>query len=92
MPDHVHFFMREAQPSTKSLSDVIQGWKQFTARKYGIASIGHSSQLWQPGFFDRLLRDETEWEEKYYYMLQNPVRAGLVNAASDWPYHGKLEL
>jgi len=92
MPDHVHFFCCPITDTKITLTEYVGRWKSYTARAWGKTQKGHSSQLWQPGFFDRLLRDETEWEEKYYYMLQNPVRAGLVNAASDWPYHGNLEL
>jgi REP element-mobilizing transposase RayT len=91
-PDHVHFFIREATETTKSLTDVVQRWKQFSARGVNKSLVRKSSQFWQPGFFDRLLRSEKEWEEKRHYMLQNPVRAGLVNHQNEWPYKGDLDM
>jgi len=40
---------------------------------------------WQEGCFDRLLRSD-ESSRKMEYLRQNPVRAGLVEHAEDWPY------
>ena len=41
---------------------------------------------WQEGCFDRLLRSEESLSEKWEYLRQNPVRAGLVVDRDDWPY------
>ena len=38
------------------------------------------------GGFDRLLRAEESPQEKWLYMRQNPVRAGLVRRPEEWPY------
>jgi putative transposase len=43
--------------------------------------------LWQPGFFDHILRSDAE---KWNYVRDNPVRAGLVKAAGDWLYQGEI--
>jgi hypothetical protein len=42
--------------------------------------------LWQPRFFDRALRTVREYHEKVQYIHLNPVKAGLVNRAEDWPW------
>ena len=42
--------------------------------------------LWQPRFFDRALRSVREYYEKVEYIHLNPVRAGLVKRAEDWPW------
>ncbi len=47
---------------------------------------------WQPGSFDRLLRSDESAEEKWQYIRQNPVRAGLAENWQDWPYRVGLEL
>jgi putative transposase len=41
---------------------------------------------WQEGCFDRLLRSDESLSEKWEYLRQNPVRAGLVSHPEDWPY------
>ena len=45
-----------------------------------------SGLLWQPRFFDRALRTVKEYYEKVEYIQLNPVRAGLVKRAEDWPW------
>ena len=46
--------------------------------------------LWQPGFFDHLLRNDDSYTQKWDYVRENPVRAGLVSLADDWPYQGEF--
>jgi hypothetical protein len=41
---------------------------------------------WQEGCFDRLLRSDESLSDKWEYLRQNPVRAGLVANPEDWPY------
>jgi putative transposase len=49
-----------------------------------------SSPIWQRGFFDHLLRSDESYSQKWNYVRENPVRAGLVSKAADWPYSGEL--
>jgi putative transposase len=48
--------------------------------------------LWQPEFFDRVLRSSESYEEKWEYVRDNSVRAGLVEMADQWKYQGELTL
>ena len=57
---------------------VIRAWKRWIAQSEGI--------IWQRGFFDHRLRTEDSAIQKRNYILQNPVRAGLVTNTSDWKY------
>jgi hypothetical protein len=38
------------------------------------------------GLIQSLLRSDESAEQKWQYMRENPVRAGLVHEWSDWPY------
>jgi putative transposase len=76
MPDHLHALM--VFPAAQDLSKVVRNWKRYTARNAGIR--------WQRDFFDHRIRNERSLEEKWHYVAQNPVRAGLVPTAEDWPY------
>jgi REP element-mobilizing transposase RayT len=51
---------------------------------------GHAAPHWQKTFFDHVVRSEASYEDKWIYVQQNPVRAGLVAEARDWPYQGEL--
>ena len=87
MPDHVHFF---AAPGTdaKSLSAFLRDWKKWTAREIA-AALPCSSPVWQPEFFDHILRSQKSYSEKWEYVRLNPVRAGLVADAEAWPHSGE---
>jgi len=99
MPDHVHFFCAHKSTLDKSqqssvnesvsLQRFIGKWKEWTA-KYGCQRAQVSTPLWQEEFFDHVLRSQESYEEKWIYVLDNPVRAGLVAAAADWPFQGEI--
>jgi REP element-mobilizing transposase RayT len=76
MPDHLHALVSFGPEP--GLHATVRAWKRYTARQYGVP--------WQLDFFDHRLRGEAAVEEKADYIRQNPVRAGLVAEAADWPY------
>ena len=45
---------------------------------------------WQAGFFDHLIRHSESYAEKWEYVRQNPVRAGLVANPDQWPWQGEI--
>ena len=89
MPDHVHLVLRprERSPGTwYDLSRIMKGIKGVSARSTNRA-LGTRGSLWQPESFDRIVRDQREFEEKLKYMLENPVRAGLVSQTEDYRFY-----
>jgi putative transposase len=76
MPDHLHMLATFGPDA--SMEKVVRNWKRHTARQAGIH--------WQRDFFDHRLRNDESYEEKAAYILNNPVRAGLVARSEDWPY------
>jgi len=52
--------------------------------------ISQSRPHWQKGFFDHLIRHGESYSEKWEYVRQNPVRAGLVGTPEDWPWQGEI--
>ena len=94
MPDHVHFFCRP-ELGAKPLSEFVGFWKSYTSRRIRALGLPRSTPaattLWQREFFDHVLRSSESYSEKWNYVRDNPVRAGLVSAADDWPYAGEIE-
>ena len=76
MPDHLHAIL--AFPREPGMVTTLRSWKRFMTRMHGIC--------WQENFFDHRLRTHWELIEKKDYILNNPVRKGLVQNASDWPW------
>ena len=46
----------------------------------------NASWKWQSGSFDRLMRTDESLQNKWLYLQENPVRAGLVTRWEDWPF------
>jgi len=42
--------------------------------------------IWQPRYFDFILRRAGDFRKKLQYIHDNPVAAGLVAAAENWPW------
>jgi REP-associated tyrosine transposase len=82
MPDHVHLFVRGGRNFTLSV------W--VGGLKHAISVALKSPKLWQPGFFDHILRSDESYAEKWNYVRGNPVRAGLVKGAGDWLYQEEI--
>jgi REP element-mobilizing transposase RayT len=79
MPDHLHLLAAPKQRETAvgNLSGALKRWMRQELQ---------ATWKWQPGCFDRLLRSEESASEKWLYIRENPVRAGLVKDWRDWPY------
>jgi REP-associated tyrosine transposase len=84
MPDHLHLF---AWPSSGRMD--FDRW--VTAWKAEFSRIAANRALrWQARCFHHRIRSWESAEAKYRYMLNNPVRQGLVSSAEEWPYQGEL--
>ena len=70
-------------------------WKSYTSRKVNVLGSPRSTPaattLWQREFFDHILRSEESYSQKWNYVRDNPVRAGLVRSADAWKYAGEIE-
>jgi putative transposase len=89
MPDHLFFCGEGGTAQPTSLSRFIGGFKQWTAKRI-LGSVGLKAPLWQREFFDHLLRAHESYEQKWRYLMDNLVRAGLVVKSEDWPYAGQI--
>jgi REP element-mobilizing transposase RayT len=83
MPDHVHLFVRG------TLDFVLSQWVRLLKRDLSKV-IGATRPHWQAGFFDHLIRNSESYSQKWEYVRENPVRAGLVASSEAWPYQGEL--
>jgi putative transposase len=86
MPDHLQFVV------TGSDDFVLGRWigtlKRILAKQVRPGRV--SKTVWQRGFFDHLLRNSESYSEKWDYVRENPVRAGLVSSPDDWPFVGEI--
>jgi REP element-mobilizing transposase RayT len=85
MRDHLHLFVRG--PDDFQLGRWIGMLKQSLGKEIATGPV-----IWQRGFFDHLLRTNESYAQKWNYVRDNPVRAGLLANADDWPYSGDIVL
>lgn len=84
MPDHVHLFV------CVDVESLLSQWVGGLKRAMAVAVS--TARLWQLGFFDHILRSDESYGEKWEYVRDNPVRAGLVGKPEQWRYQGEIVL
>ena len=84
MPDHAHLLVEGRSENSDALAFVHQA-KQQSAYEF---SKAFDQKLWQPSFYDRILRDDEASLSVARYIFENPVRAGLVKNPEDYPFLG----
>jgi REP element-mobilizing transposase RayT len=95
MPDHVHMLFtprRDEAGWPYALPDVTRHVKGFAA--HAINNNGRKGRVWQQESFDHVLRSGESLREKIEYTVANPVRAGVVNTASeyDWTWEEQVPI
>jgi putative transposase len=89
MPDHVHLFCAPAEAHPKPLLQWVSFWKSRSAQHW---PQPNERLVWQRHFWDTQLRRGQSYDEKWDYVVQNPMRAGLVERVADWPHQGTMNL
>ena len=84
MPDHVHLLV-EGQSEGSDCREFISRAKQYSGFHYQ-AMFGR--RLWQRYGFERTLRSEEAAISVARYILENPVRAGLVDQIDQYEFSG----
>ncbi len=87
MPDHLHLLVTMSADSS-NLSKWVMSLKNTLSRQWRL--IGIDGPYWQKGFFDHVIRSDQSHTEKWQYVRQNPVRAGLVEHPDQWPFAGEI--
>ena len=92
MPDHLHllislnenYIRREGAFRERTLQDWVSAFKRYTARTAG--QRFEIRPLWQSNFYDHVVRRGESLVEICSYILNNPVRRGMVSSWEEYPY------
>jgi len=76
MPDHLHGLF--SFPNDNDWTKKMTSFKRFTAK--------NASIKWQDGFFDHRIRKGESISQKAEYIINNPIRAGLISDTSEWAW------
>jgi len=87
MPDHVHMIftplINQSAMEGYSLADIMDAVKGASAHKVN-KLLRRKGRVWQAESFDHVLRSSESLDAKTVYLLENPVRAGLVREWTDY--------
>ena len=89
MPDHVHMIftplVNQRALEVCSLAEIMDAIKGSSAHKINKAH-DRRGRVWQAESFDHVLRSSESLDAKIEYLLENPVRAGLVRKWQEYPW------
>jgi putative transposase len=97
MPDHLHFVVRLPAHQIRHFNAGARGIvpegildQVGSFKKYTTAQIwwnqGGTGRLWQKSSYDRVIRYNQSVDPVVQYILNNPVRKGLVKRWDEYPY------
>lgn len=85
LPDHLHWLMRTPAPVT--FSEVMHSIKRnFAVNVQGAGGDPSVQPVWQPRFWDHVIRDEADLAHHCDYIHYNAVKHGLCERPEDWPF------
>jgi putative transposase len=84
MPDHLHVLVT-ATSEQSDFCELVRRFKQVSAFRHKKSTGG---LLWQPGYHERILRDDEMTEAVVRYILENPIRGGLSQELGKYPFAG----
>ena len=85
MPDHLHLLVQGEKDS--ALIPFVKEYKQIAGYRF---KKDHGSPLWQKGYHDHVLRNGEDVIMVAKYILNNPVRQGIVSHFKQYPYLGSF--
>jgi len=88
LPDHLHLFCAQ-QSEIVSIQHWCAYWKRLCSKNWPRPG---EYPIWQKNLWDTQVRSADWYEARWQYVLQNPVRHGLVTEPDLWPYKGELNV
>ena len=67
------------------LSQIMQGIKSVTSHRIN-KHRGRKGSLWQDESYDRIIRDEEEFNSKLKYICENAAKASLTDDSFNYPF------
>jgi REP element-mobilizing transposase RayT len=89
MPDHVHMIftplVNQQAMEIYSLAEIMNAIKGTSAHRINKILL-RKGRVWQPESFDHVVRSSQNLDAKIEYLVQNPVRLGLVRESAEYPW------
>ena len=89
MSNHVHTILKplmKAEILPYSISEIMQNHKGYVAHEAN-KLLNRNGAFWHHESYDHYVRDANEFNRIVWYILNNPVKAGLTQNFKDWKYY-----
>ncbi len=87
MPSHLHLLL----VGKSEIADLRKAVKIFKQKSGYNFKQEYQKSLWQSSFYDHVLRKDEDIERVARYILENPVRAGLVKNFWEYKFSGSFK-
>ena len=81
MPNHVHVLLKMLPDY--SLSEILFSWRSYSSHAIN-KHLNRIGNVWMREYFDRYIRNQEHFKKAYNYILNNPLKAGLVSDPYKW--------
>ena len=88
MPDHLHLLVSGLEEQS-SLKNFIKLYKQKSGFRFKQKT---DQNLWRLSYYDHVLRKMEAIDDVVIYILNNPVRKGLVAGFTEYPFSGSFTM
>ncbi|MCX6982368.1 MAG: alanine--tRNA ligase-related protein [Verrucomicrobia bacterium] len=93
MPDHVHILVEpcvkdrtDDKPTFFPLTEILQTLKSVSSHRINKAAGAKGQQVWENESFDRMIRGDSDLEEKFLYICNNPRGENIVGPEENYPW------
>jgi putative transposase len=89
MPNHVHLVctpLEKPESGYHALTAILHSLKRYTAREAN-KLLARQGAFWQQEIYDHVVRDEGEFRRIIAYVLNNPIKVGLVATWEEWAWN-----
>ena len=84
LDDHFHLLIKPDQK--QSFSKIIQSVKQRFSHRYKKRIDAEVNGIWQPRFWDHVIRDDNDLMHHLDYIHFNPAKHGFVSCAGEYQW------
>jgi putative transposase len=84
MSNHIHLVIKLTEDAP-DISQIMHSIKRYTAKESNMI-LGKQGPFWTAESYDHLVRNDATLKNIVSYVLNNPVKAGLVNNWKKWPH------
>ncbi len=88
MPNHVHILIKPQEKKNGtfySFAEILKGHKGSTAREAN-KNLNRTGSFWHKESYDHLVRSQLEFEDTVWYIVNNPVKAHLIDDYRKWKH------